>query len=573
MTTNLETVTLPFQVDTKALIGLAGITAGVTAIIGAMAGAVAATFKWADQLDSLQDIMGATNEEAAALNFVLRKSGTATDTLTKAETILAKGLVKVDGSLDTIGKSLKAYGIDAKNTNGTVKTQTQLFKEIGNRYSSFATQTERVNFLTEIFGRSGAELVDVFDTLAQEGGLDKVTEKVKKFGLAIDPNRYEQFNRNLEEMKLIGLGLAVSFTEKVMPVFEKLLGIITDPNLTTPEKISLIVKAADNFVGAWIQGLADSVNNWVNSGGPTQMALKFINWIQGIGQTGAGEPSSATVTAMQNLVTAIGRALQQVNWSVIGQVLENKINEQFGKIHIDNDALAVLGALLTGAVLTGAVKLGMGLMWLSSQITIMNMGIRTLAIPSLAAFAAANAPVLLAIGGVGLAIAGVVVAIGLWAIAIYMLIKNWDDIKALLLYIGSYVGPLIIRVANEAKEAWTNATEAMARGWNDFKTAAIDAINAVIKALNYIPMVNIPLVSGGSNERGGGSDKRRASGGPVIAGQSYTVGEFKSERFTPNQSGRIDKNEPIQAYISDSQMNTLGRVVSSILTVELAKAA
>src|SRR6185503_20586781 len=111
-----------------------------------------------------------TDKTAAALNFTLRKSGTNTEALTKGMTILSKGLVKADGSLDTTGKSLKAWGIDVLDANGMLKDQTTLIGEISDKYASFGTQQEKVNFLTETFGRSGAELIYFFDTLAADGG-------------------------------------------------------------------------------------------------------------------------------------------------------------------------------------------------------------------------------------------------------------------------------------------------------------------------------------------------------------------------------------------------------------------
>lgn len=178
------------------------------------------TFEWAGELDSVQDIMGGTNEEAAAFNFILHKSGVETSKFTQGLTILEKGLVKADGSLDDIGKKLAEFGINALDANGAVKDQASLMREISDTYNSFATQQERVNFLTELFGKSGAGLIDVFDTLAGEGGLDRTIEKTKALGLAIDPAKYEQFQRNLNELKLAGLGLAVTFVDFLMPAFE-----------------------------------------------------------------------------------------------------------------------------------------------------------------------------------------------------------------------------------------------------------------------------------------------------------------------------------------------------------------
>ena len=106
----LEELVLPLKTDSTAFkAGLAAAAAGVAALVAGMGLAIKATFKWADELDSIQDIMGVTNKTAAALNFTLRKSGTSTEALTKGMTILSKGLIKADGSLDATGKSLKAW--------------------------------------------------------------------------------------------------------------------------------------------------------------------------------------------------------------------------------------------------------------------------------------------------------------------------------------------------------------------------------------------------------------------------------------------------------------------------------
>lgn len=221
MAINLEPIVQHFKVENKlALAGIGAVTAALGAVAAAAGLAVNATFKWAGELDSIQDVMGVTSKEAAALNFVLRKSGTETDKLTKGMVILEKNLVKADGTLDSSGKSLADWGIQALDVNGQLKNQITLTDEIAKKYSALSTQQERVNFLTEIFGKSGSELIDVFDTLAAEGGLDKVTQKVEDLGLAIDPQKYEDFQRNLEEVKLAFLGVAITVVDSLMPAFK-----------------------------------------------------------------------------------------------------------------------------------------------------------------------------------------------------------------------------------------------------------------------------------------------------------------------------------------------------------------
>lgn len=278
---NLEELVLPLRTESKNFnLGVAGAIAGVTALIGTMAAAVKIGFDWAGELDSIGDVMDVTNTQAAALNFTLHKSGVDTEAFTKSIVIFNKGLVKADGTLDTIGNSLKDWGINVKDANGQLKDQSTLINEVAKKYGTLGTQQEKVNFLTEVFGRSGAELIDFFDVLAKEGGLDAVTEKVKAFGLAIDPARYEDFTRNLEEIKLIGTGLAVTFTEQLMPVLESLLGWVTsfasaDP-ATQLKMLADPLKELFNLTDAFKTGVSEI--DWAGLSQQLADGINSIDW-------------------------------------------------------------------------------------------------------------------------------------------------------------------------------------------------------------------------------------------------------------------------------------------------------
>ena len=235
----LESLIVPLKLDgnnfekgigdvLKSGLKLAAIGGVVTAITGLMKKATDATFKWAEELDGLEDIMGVTNKEAAALAYVARVSGVGVNKLAQANKILSKGLLDAKGKLDITGKALKTYGINVKDSNGNVKDQATLIDEVSKKYGELGTQQERINFLTDIYGKQGADLIDFFDTLNSEGGVGTLAEKMEKLGLAIDPARYEEFNRNIERLKILGLSLGVAFTEELMPVLERFLGWITD---------------------------------------------------------------------------------------------------------------------------------------------------------------------------------------------------------------------------------------------------------------------------------------------------------------------------------------------------------
>lgn len=233
MTVRLQDLSVALKLEDKlspamgnVLSSLKGVGIGVGLVTSALGVAAAGfeklvdvTFDWARKLDSIQDVMGGTAKQAATFNFVLEKSGTTTEQFTAGLTIMEKGLVNADGSLGNTGKKLEEFGINVLNANGTVRDQADLMSDISNKYNSFATQQERVNFLTSVFGRSGAELNDFFDTLANEGGIDKATQKVEALGLVIDPGKYEQFQRSLNEIKLGFQGVAITLVNKLAPAF------------------------------------------------------------------------------------------------------------------------------------------------------------------------------------------------------------------------------------------------------------------------------------------------------------------------------------------------------------------
>jgi hypothetical protein len=506
---DLEKLTLPLDVADKAFnIGVGAAVAGVTALVGAMGAAVNATFKWAGELDSIQDIIGGTNSEAAALNFTLRKSGTSTETFTKSMTILNKGLVKADGSLDTIGTGLAKWGINVKDVNGKLKTQQQLISDVSKKYNEFGTQQERVNFLTETFGRGGAEMIDFFDTLAAEGGIDAVTKKVEGMGLVIDPARYENFTRSLEELKMVGLGLAVGFTEKVMPAFEKFMGIVTDPNLTFGEKVGALAESASQFVNTWFGELKTKWDeiNW------DEVTAKIAAKIDGLEATSAGE-------AFGNwLDKVMGIGIESHGWENVGKTLGLKIND-----------------FLLGA--TGAADFAQpGGPWWSAWDNFFFVW-------------------------------GEQIKAGFGAT-----MQNWDS--AIQTW-GQRTGQSMITWAADASASAVNAINQW--GTNAYN-AAIGWVNQLISAFNSIPLLpngayqsQIPLKGAGSVKTQSG----RASGGPVIGGQTYFAHAqeiFKDGAFTAPSSGRIDPMQPSQGFDMRELARLIGQEVTFAVVPALQKA-
>jgi hypothetical protein len=476
--------------------GIAGAVAGIGAVVGAMGVAIKATFNWANELDSIGDVMDVTNEQAAAFGFIARKSGVDTGTFTKSVVIMSKGLVKADGSLDTTGKSLESWGINVKDANGNLKSQTALMDDVSKKYSTFATQQEKVNFLTEVFGKSGAELVDFFDVMASEGGMDAVTQKVKAFGLAIDPARYENFTRNLEEIKLIGTGLAVTFTENIMPALEGLLGWVGRFASADPAaQLGMLadpLKALFNLTDAFKQGVEDT--DWAGLSQQIADKVNSIDWTL-VGQY--------VRTGVTNVLQGIQTIVSEIDW----QALQDATGT----------ALAGLVAGLYGypdwESLKGGFNLGLQSVFdsINGAITLENFG-----------------------KSITEALQGIV-----------------DGLK------GVWQGFLDFLAATKDQASLTPGR------------AVVGGTNSTGIGGNAGQASNLLVTSPGRNVQGG---VHRASGGAVIAGQQYSVGELGPEQFTSSVNGRIDPmRRGGDAQNNSMDVNALATVLARVLAVEMKK--
>ena len=117
--------------------------------------------------------------------------------------------------------------------------------------------------------------------------------------------------------------------------------------------------------------------------------------------------------------------------------------------------------------------------------------------------------------------------------------NNWNQLKEI-------VGKLLDLAKQKVASILEGIKQKFSDNWNSIKDTVIGIINDIIKAINSIPLIpDMGLIGGNGNSK---ATPGKASGGPVVAGQSYQVAEFnKPEIFTPNTGGRIDSANQSQS--------------------------
>jgi len=130
-----------------------------------------------------------------------------------------------------------------------------------------------------------------------------------------------------------------------------------------------------------------------------------------------------------------------------------------------------------------------------------------------------------------------------------------------------------------AKDIFDSIWEGILKALEQNLNTAIKIMNSVIKAMNVVPGVNIPLInyvalsSEGKEQQAkkaestlsavnvfGGVAGARASGGSVDAGKSYLVGERGAEMFVPGRNGSMVSNKDMGGGVT---INVTGNTIDS----------
>ena len=214
-------------------VGFSALAAGATIALNAAS-------DWGGELDSIQDHMANTNEEAAGLALLFKTVGGDTSQLTSAMDKLTNGLTSSTGAIGPSGLALQNLGINLQNVNGETKSSTQLFQEISDKLALMPEGIEKNSVLMDLFGKSGVELGDAL-TAASNGGLQSFTDKATAMGLAIDPQKAIDFQMASAQFDATLQGASVTIGSALLPVITPLIGKLSEMAVTWLPKITNFV--------------------------------------------------------------------------------------------------------------------------------------------------------------------------------------------------------------------------------------------------------------------------------------------------------------------------------------------
>ena len=301
-------------------IALAGIAAAGTAMVGS----VGAANDWAGKLDSLQDVLGTTADDSAALMVAIRGVGGDTDAITGQFAKLTTGIFDAKGGLSTSGVAMEKLGIAFRDSNGQLLPTTDLIKNIADRLALMPDGLEKTDAMMTLFGKSGKDMGDTMNALAN-GGLEAARVKAQALGLTIGQDGVEKslaMGRAMEDLQMVGQGLAVSLGSQLLPAIVPLIQKFAEWAISVMPEVRRIVEKVGEVIGQLVEGITRGTGPFGEFGTTVRQIFETIGRVAGevIGWLREHWPEiSATVSAV---FAAIKGFVETVLVPVIAFVIE-----------------------------------------------------------------------------------------------------------------------------------------------------------------------------------------------------------------------------------------------------------
>ena len=208
--------------------------AAVTALAAAYATAAKAAISWGQAVNDIVDETGMADASAAQMLGTMNIVGLSSEEAAGAIAKLAKNINTASTAQALAAKNGKdsedvftKYGIAIKGADGQLLDHAQILANIQEVHGKMQDGLQKTSMEMEIFGKSGYKMNDYLNLSKEQ--MKDYTDKIDKMGLAIkDSQKYEDFNRQLNEMKLAFVGIATTITGDDIPALTKMIGKLTE---------------------------------------------------------------------------------------------------------------------------------------------------------------------------------------------------------------------------------------------------------------------------------------------------------------------------------------------------------
>lgn len=302
-----EVLKAQFQIDTgnadKALAGvesrMGGMSKGFATATKALGGvalgigaAGAAAFKFTDQYTKKMDVidkgsqrMSLSAESYQEWDYILSQNGASIGNMEIGMKTLTRSIEAAGSGNEAAIERFAALGVEVKNSDGSFRSLEELLPEVISGLSDMGQGVERNTLASELFGRSGQELLPLLNQ--QRGSIDDLRKNYKELGIGISndgvkagaafQDGMDTLNRQLTTvfgtlatqlipviLKLIEaimplIPVFMELIQSIVPLVEEVAPILIELIMTLIEAITPLLKAILPVIATLFTALVEAI--------------------------------------------------------------------------------------------------------------------------------------------------------------------------------------------------------------------------------------------------------------------------------------------------------------------------
>ena len=237
-----------------------------------------------DAAGKLSDRIGILTEDLIGLQHAAQISGVGTESLDKS---LVKMQRSIGDALDGSGEAVEAFesiGLSAQNL--ATMGPDAAFKAIADALRELPTAAQRTDAAMRIFGKSGADLLNLIDLGTD--GIQGLQDEAKQLGIAMSRDaaaKIEQANDAMTRLQMLAVGLGRKIAVALAPFISALVGDLTAMGTEGANSFSMIDKAA-SALATTVGILGDTLDSirWLS----LEVEKAWLSAFEGIANAAAG---------------------------------------------------------------------------------------------------------------------------------------------------------------------------------------------------------------------------------------------------------------------------------------------
>lgn len=266
----------------------AAATTAAAAIYGVAQKAAGTT----DRIDKMSQKIGISREAYQELDFICSQSGTSVDKLQAGMKTLTAAMDGAKSGTASNIEQFKKLGVAVMNADGSFRNQEDVMWDTLTALQGMENQTEKSRLATELFGKTGTELMPLLN--GTSGSIEQMKQQAHDLGLVINDesidagvkltDTIDQAKRSFDTIiTKIGVGFmplvqgAFDLIIQNMPIIQNVLNIIFGVFNNVINGVAILF----NFIKPIIQDLFDKLQLWWNENGNI-VILAFKSAIEGL---------------------------------------------------------------------------------------------------------------------------------------------------------------------------------------------------------------------------------------------------------------------------------------------------